>query len=333
MTQPITALLPPASQPMTTAPAGENWFQTGCCTDAGHPQHFTPFMLGDFIGPVANLFSDVKIAEGESPRPVDRVYYRFNYYHDIDQADTRDPRFSFHNVNLYQNVFGVEKTFFDRTVSLGLRVPFYTMTADGKDFIVTDATGAPTLQPGNSFSETEFGNIAAVAKAVLWEDKGTGSLLSAGATISFPTAGTVNLNPGQSILLYVQPFVGVILQDGELFVQGFSSITLAIARPESIVMFNDLGVGYHVYRSNGGMIRDIAPMLEMHIATPIRQPDPSALEFGILDDVHLNNVVDFTFGASAELQGGATVGLGLAVPVTGPKPFDIELLAQLNYRF
>src|SRR4051812_24805004 len=28
------------------------------------PAPFTPFMLGDFTGPVANMFSDVKIAEG-----------------------------------------------------------------------------------------------------------------------------------------------------------------------------------------------------------------------------------------------------------------------------
>jgi hypothetical protein len=333
MTQPISALLPPTSHPMITAPAGDNWFQTNCSADTGHVQHFTPFMLGDFIGPVANLFSDVKIAEGESPRPVDRAYYRFNYYDNIDQPEARDPRRSFHNVNLYQNVFGFEKTFFDRTVSLGLRVPFYTMTADGKDFIVTDATGTPTLQHGDSFSETEFGNVAAIAKAVLWENKQTGSLLSAGATLSFPTASSVRLNPGQSILAYMQPFVGVILQDGDLFVQGFSSLTIPIARTESIVFFNDLGVGYHMYRANSGMIHDIAPTLEMHIATPIRQPDPAVFEFGIVDDVRLHNVVDFTLGATVEMEGGATLGLGLCVPVTSPRPFDIEFIAQLNYRF
>src|SRR4051812_22350891 len=35
------------------------------------PVPFTPFMLGDFVGPVGNLFTNFKIAEGESPRPVD----------------------------------------------------------------------------------------------------------------------------------------------------------------------------------------------------------------------------------------------------------------------
>jgi hypothetical protein len=335
VTQPITAFLPPATQLMSgaSAPAADSWFHAGCCADAGHPQHFTPFMLGDFIGPVANLFSDVKIAEGESPRPVDRAYYRFNYYNNIDQAEARNPSRSFHNVNLYQNVFGFEKTFFDRSVSLGLRVPFYTMTADGKDFLATDANGVQTFQQGASFSETDFGNLAAIAKAVLWEDRGTGSLVSAGATLSFPTASSIHLNPGQSILTYIQPFAGVILQDGDLFVQGFSSLTLPIARTESIVMFNDIGVGYHLYRASSGMVHDIAPTLEMHIATPIRQPDPAALEFVVLDDVRLNNVINFTLGATVVMEGGATLGLGLCVPMTGPKPFDIELLAQLDYRF
>jgi hypothetical protein len=259
---------PPATQPLY-APA----YAPPCgCAEAPRPAPFTPFMLGDFIGPVANLFSDVKIAEGESPRPTDRIFYRFNYYNNIDQSDARDRRNSFHNVNLYQSVFGMEKTFFDQKVSLGLRVPFYTMSADGKDFIVTDATGAPTIQHGDSFTATEFGNLAAVVKAVLWEDRETGSLLSGGATPSFPTASSRRLNLGQSILAYAQPYAGFIVQRGDFFVQGFSSITLPLARAESIVLFNDIGVGYYLYRdrSGAGLLRGIAPTAEVHVATPLR---------------------------------------------------------------
>src|SRR5437764_857672 len=65
-------------------PAGP--WATACPATAGdRPAPFTPFMLGDFVGPVANQFSDVKIAEGESPRPTDRVFIKFNYYDNLSK--------------------------------------------------------------------------------------------------------------------------------------------------------------------------------------------------------------------------------------------------------
>jgi hypothetical protein len=298
------------------------------------PELFTPLMLGDFIGPpVVNLFSDVKIAEGESPRPMDRVFYRFEYYNNLDQSDAHDLRQPFRHANLYQSVFGMEKTFLDQRISLGVRVPFWTMDVEGKDFLGVDATGAVTLQHGDSFTETEFGDLSAVFKAVVWEDKQSGSLLSAGAVISFPTASSIRLNPGQSLLAYMQPFGGFILQNGDLFVQGFSSITLPLIRPESIVMFNDLGVGYFVYRSDAGILRSVAPTVEVHVATPLRQPDPTVLDAGVLDIFRLHDVVDITAGSTFEFANRATFGVGFVVPVTGPRPFDFEVLAELNYRF
>ena len=70
-------------------------------------------------------------------------------------------------------------------------------------------------------------------------------------------------------------------------------------------MFNDLGVGYYVYRSSG-LVRGIAPTAEVHIATPLRQADPSVVEFGVLDDVRLHDVVDFTLGTTVELWAAIT---------------------------
>jgi hypothetical protein len=40
-----------------------------------------------------------------------------------------------------------------------------------------------------------------------------------------------------------------------------------------------------------------------------------------------------TFGATLELGTRATLGLGVSLPVTGPKPFDMEGLVQLNWLF
>jgi hypothetical protein len=171
------------------------------CADGKQPAPFTPFMLGDFVGPVANLFTQFKIAEGESPRPVDRVFFKYNYYNNVDKNRWADPTEPIHNVHLNLYTFGMERTFLDGNASVGLRVPFYTLNGEAKDLRIgpDPATGAIGLIPGGpALDETDFGNIMAIAKLVLWEDRPSGSLLSGGAVVSIPTASNRNLDPGLS---------------------------------------------------------------------------------------------------------------------------------------
>ncbi len=254
----------------------------------GASDQFTPFMLGDFGRIVANLASDIKIAEGESPRPVDRVFYKFNYYNNIDHDRFDRPTSDFNHVDLYRNVFGFEKTVMDGRVSLGRRVPVNTLTSEGKGFVLNPVPGV-AVAPGDAGGDTtEFGNVTAVAKAILWENRDRGALLSAGATLTFPTATSKKIEPGPSTLMYMQPYGAFLLTNGDFFVQGFSSITLPVASAESIILFNDVGVGYFVYRSRGGFITSVAPTVEVHVITPIRQPS-SVTEFGFIDDLRLND--------------------------------------------
>jgi hypothetical protein len=284
----------------------------------------TPFMLGDFVGFVTNQFSDMKVAEGESPQPLDRVFYRFNWYNNVAPAQWTSPTATIHDVDLYRNVFGFEKTLFDGNYSLGLRIPFNTIEAEAKP----DVVGEQGIQ------STQFGNVTGIFKAVLWEDRHTGDLISAGVTLTLPTASSLLINPSQSIVLYVQPYGAFIYNSGDLFFQGFLSITAPILHTESIVLFTDLGVGYWWYRNpEGRFLTAFVPTFAIHIANPLRQPDSAVLDVGIFDTLRLNNVVDLTVGTTLEFGRRTTLGLGLVVPVTGPKPFDLELLAQLNYRF
>ena len=51
------------------------------------------------------------------------------------------------------------------------------------------------------------------------------------------------------------------------------------------------------------------------------------------DPVILLDNVDLTLGSTFEFKRAATVAVGFVTPVTGPKPFDWELLAQFNLRF
>src|SRR5262245_52157442 len=166
---------PPRPHPDMPVSASDAPCQTmaPCACADNKPEHFTPYMLGDFVGPVANQFSDVKIAEGESPRPLDRVFYKFNYYNNLNKPRWADPTEPIHNVDLYRHVFGFEKTFMDQRVSVGLRVPFYTLDAEAKDFqLVPDPnTASLVAAPGGpGINSTQFGNVSVIAKGVLWED-------------------------------------------------------------------------------------------------------------------------------------------------------------------
>jgi hypothetical protein len=337
----------PASGPVMMLPAGQETYGSStinpsgpapcanCETGAARP--FTPFMLGDFVGPIANQFSDVKIAEGESPRPTDRAFLKFNYFNNLEKWRWTDPYQPIHNVDLFRYTLGFEKTFFDEKISLGLRLPFYTVSGEAKDshLMVDPSTGVTTVVPGGpGVDQTEFGNVAAILKAVLWEDRAKANLVSAGAILSFPTASSKLINPGQSIIAYMQPFGAFIYNRGDFFVQGFTSITLPLISTESIVLFNDIGVGYYAYRNPGaGCLTMVAPTMELHVATPLRQPDGLLANSGLFDGLLLHDVVDFTLGVTFEFAGKTTLGLGVAAPVTGPKPFDFEGIAQLNYRF
>jgi hypothetical protein len=296
------------------------------------PAVFTPYMLGDLGQVINNPASDAKIAEGESPRPLDRVFYKFNYFHNLEPSHfSRDFTEPIHNVDLFRNVFGFEKTFLDGRMSVGLRVPVNTFDADPKEFVVMPAGTRTVVGPGGpSIHDTEFGDLSVIIKAIVCEDCATGSLVSAGAVVSFPTADFNRFDPGYSTRLLFQPFAGFILNRGDWFFQGFTSVTLPVTSTQEVVWFNDLGVGYYVYRNaaGSGWLAAVAPTLEMHVSTPLRR-----VESDSDIDRRLNDVVDFTLGTTFLFTHRTTLGVGLVAPVTGPRPFDVEALAQLNYRF
>ena len=43
--------------------------------------------------------------------------------------------------------------------------------------------------------------------------------------------------------------------------------------------------------------------------------------------------IDLTEGVHILVGQLATLQLGVAFPITGPNPFDVELIAQVNFRF
>ena len=69
-----------------------------------------------------------KMADNQTPWPVDRVFFAFNYYDDINIGQAAGN--TLHNVKVYREFFGAEKTFLDdRNASIGLRLPLNTLSA------------------------------------------------------------------------------------------------------------------------------------------------------------------------------------------------------------
>ena len=77
----------------------------------------------------------------------------------------------------------------------------------------------------------------------------------------------------------------------------------------------------------------MAPPLEVHVASPLRQADENINLFGLNDTTRLHNEVNLTFGSTFEFTNRSTLGLGVVIPTTGPIPFDVEAILQYNYRF
>jgi hypothetical protein len=113
-----------------------------------------PSMIGDFFGNGYNyqVFNNAsvataggdrrfKYAENNSPFLFDRVFFNYNHFHNaVIDVEGRD-------VNIDRYLFGIEKTFFDQTMSLELRVPI----VDGLD--ARQTVGSFDTQ------DAEFGNM------------------------------------------------------------------------------------------------------------------------------------------------------------------------------
>jgi len=271
-------------------------------------------MLGD-IPSMGGITADgFKIGEDESPRPLDRVFFTFNYWGNETPAQFQKQGIG--QVDFYTERVGFEKTFLDGNASIGLRLPINT----------ADADAGATIPASSS---TALGNLDIILKYALINDRTTGNVLSAGVMVTAPTGpGTfAGFNPANvPIPAYardtlLQPYLGGIYNWSNFYLHGFSSVVLPTDANDTYLMFNDLGVGYWLYRGSG-FISSVAATGEVHINTPLTN-----VGHPIVDSV------DLTQGLVFELRHRAWFTVGVAENVTRPETFGIEGIAQLNFRF
>jgi hypothetical protein len=303
-----------------------------------------------------------KIAENESPKPEDRVFLTYDFFNNVRLPLTAGGTFPIVPVNsggssvgvglvalshldVHREVLGFEKTFFDGQASFGLRVPMIQVeggraTVDGLQITLPPVRGVNVTASADvggdvGIAGSHLGDLSLILKYALYNDHSTGDVVSTGLLLTVPTGDNLRtlderiINP-----VLGEPFAGFIWNSQRVYVQGFSSICFALGPSDVTHWFNDLGVGYWLYRAEAGdrLLKGVVPTFEVHVDTPLNhrdgfQPGPDTRPLIGVD------VVDLTAGVHVVFGHNSTLTVGGCVPVTGPLLNDFEIIAQLNVRF
>ncbi|WP_435015989.1 hypothetical protein TA3x_003547 [Tundrisphaera sp. TA3] len=261
-----------------------------------------------------------KIADNQSPRPVDRIFGTFNFYDNVNKRLNDRLNSPIERQQVYRQLYGFEKTFAEGQGSFGLRMPINTLVSDSRTARLNRTT-------------TAAGNLGVFAKYVLYSDD-SGNLISAGLSVDtptgpaafagFPVTGRLK-NPVE-----IQPYLGYIFQRGKAFVQGFGAVAVPTDAALPTMLFVDVALGYNLYQAEeeGSLISSFTPVVEAHLNTPFNHRGYSDKDiYGIPD------VLNMTFGANIGILDRGILTLGYARPVTGPLPFDGEFILQGNIFF
>lgn len=269
--------------------------------------------------PVNTVRGAFKIGENESPRPVDRVYLAFNYFHDVNQS-LRVPGLP--ATDVYRQTLGVEKTFLDGDASIGFRLPLLQVT--GPDNLNRSTVGdlsviAKFALINNPFEPTPDGSIRG------------GEVLSTGIVVTVPTGGAAAFSAQDPQIhpTVLQPFVGGIKTFRRSYAQFFTSVAVPTDSRDTTYWLNTLQAGYLLYRDPSGMrlVTSITPLIELDANVPLNNRGITRLPIGAYD------VVSFTGGTTFGLGRRSFLNLGANVPVTGPVPYKIEGMVHLNILF
>ena len=225
------------------------------------------------------------------------------------------------DMQVYNETFGFEKTFWDRQASIGFRIPLNTLTIDSSF-------------PGLSGSHTSTGNFSSFFKYILWEDD-RGDLLSGGLTLDFPT-GPRSFAGYPTILginaFEIQPFLGYIYMLGDRGFRPGVHVHRRPHRPEA---------RHHVLRRHcawaisctdprilGPCVSAIVPTFETHLNIPLNFAGFQPRYIGSTPDV-----IDLTYAVNVGFASRAVISTAYVHSVTGPTPFSGELALMLNVPF
>ena len=127
-------------------------------------------------------------------------------------------------------------------------------------------------------------------------------------------------------LSLVQRVIGVVVSPGDTMAR-----IAAAPRWIDVLALTTILVaaGYFLYRSAHpcGCLSFVVPTFEVHVTTPLNHRGALTEPIGLAD------IVNLTGGVTVGLGKQATLGMATVVPVTGPRPWDIEAQGYVNFRF
>jgi len=250
-------------------------------------------------------------------------------------------------------LFGLEKALLNDNVSLELRIPL----VGGLD--------ATQVLGGDDTRDTEFGNLALAVKALLL--RRSNAAVGGGLAIVFPTGPDSQVTDGstmwmefQNESLHLQPFIGSYwapndrvfhqflfqldfdASGSDVIVPAFSPLSVNRSDDEvamlydQTLMYVDYQFGYWLHRRSTGIVRGIAPLVELHYTTTLESVDFESyenrgmfLEDRRRDVLNLTGGVFFQFGQQTSLKVAGVVPLRDG----SDKLFDSEFGVQVvrNY--
>jgi hypothetical protein len=266
--------------------------------------------------------SRLKISENQSPKPQDRVFYTFNFYADVNQYLNKKFQEPVAGLRVYREILGFEKTFLDGNGSFGMRLPIDTVSANST---------LPATSPHLAGTSTSTGDLSLFGKYVIAGDPATGNLMTAGLAIGTPNgpsrfAGAKYLQSLHATT--IQPFIGYIWSRDRFYVHGFTAIDTPASSRLATLLYNDVGIGYFVHKSDDpqAWLTAVVPTFEVHVNDPLNHRDwNNRFDAGAVPDV-----VNLTYGINFTFNRRSILTFGMVTPVTGPRPFDYEALILFN---
>ncbi len=308
--------------------------------------------FGAIVAPInSNAFSQ-KISENNHPLPRDRVYYNFNVWDDAlhFRTGTDIGLFSSSSQNLYRHSIGFEKTCFEGTASIDVRLPFF----DNNSFERTVGTSQFAYNGGT------LGNMLITGKVLLYEDEEF--IFSTGMGVMAPTGEDTVTRVDSTLLrmenqaVYLSPFIGSLwTPDSDWFIMGFAQIQVSANGDPLIVregilstdqqfgtltaptaLSLDLSVGRWLFRDRvDAIISGLAIVGEVHQFNTLQPTDGAP--FGTPADLvsfaastRYLYLTTLALGVHTQLGQNSTLRVAGVAPVSTSN-FDGEMVVQFNY--
>ena len=262
--------------------------------------------LQQYRSVLAGRYQGIFLTDNDSPRPMDRVYFGYNFYSNV--GPSFNPGLG--QTDVQRQIAGFEKTFLDGNASFGMRLPF-------------------VQQYGPDVGSNNVGDLTLLGKYAWVNNKKTGDIVSTGFILTTPTGG------GSAILLdgsqaphswLFQPWAGFVKVFDRGYVMGVSNLVVPSDNRDPTIWGNSLSAGYWVYRNTGDrFINGIVPAAEIHVRTPLNHRS-------IDDLVYLQDQLNIT-GALHIRANRGVLSPAITVPVIGPRPFAVEAMCYATFVF